>query len=99
MKIDDAFLPSGDLRPQHVSRTPETRIDGRTAERRPESPGTDSASLSSLGVELSRAIEQEAPDVVSRISRLQEAVSNGTYTVPSSQVAGRIVASSLRTEL
>jgi len=78
MKIDDGFSPSSDVRSPLVSRTPET-------------PGTDSASLSALSVELSRAIDQEPPEVVARIQKLQEAISNGTYLVPSSAVASRIV--------
>jgi len=95
MKIDDSFSPSGDLRSQLVNRTPETPADNRPVERRSETSHSDSASLSALGVELSRAIEQESPETVARIERLQEAINNGTYSVPSSAVASKIVDSSL----
>lgn len=91
MKIDDGFSPSSDVRSPLVSRTPETPVDNRGTNRRPETPGTDSASLSALSVELSRALEQEPAEVVARIQKLQEAISNGTYLVPSSAVASKIV--------
>jgi flagellar biosynthesis anti-sigma factor FlgM len=95
MKIDDNFSPSSDLRSQLVHRTPDTRTDQPGGPRRPDSTASDSASLSSLGVELSRAIQQEPPELVARIQRLQEAIANGTYSVPSSAVASKIVGASL----
>ena len=91
MKIDDGFSPSSDVRSPVINRTPETPVDNRGTSRRPETPGTDSASLSALSVELSRAIEEEPPEVVARIQRLQEAIANGTYLVPSSAVAAKIL--------
>ena len=95
MKIDDSFSPSGDLRSQLVNRTPETPVDSQSVERRSETSHSDSASLSALAVELSRAIEQEPPEIVARIERLQEAINNGTYAVPSPAVASKIVDSSM----
>ena len=93
MKIDDGFSPSSDLRSQLVGRTPETRVDGRPQQARKTDNASDSASLSALSVEISRAIEKESPEVVTKIARLQEAVTNGTYSVPSSQISSRIVSS------
>jgi flagellar biosynthesis anti-sigma factor FlgM len=91
MKIDDNFSPSGDLRSQIVNRTTETHMEGPGIAQRPDSPAEDSASLSNLSVELSRAVEQDPPEVVARIQRLQEAVANGTYAVPSQAVAAKII--------
>ncbi len=99
MRVDDNFSPSGvspssDLRSRPVTPTPETRAPGQPGE--PKTAGaTDSASLSALSVELSRAIQQEPPETVARIGRLQEVVSNGTYAVPASEVSAKIVASAL----
>ena len=95
MKIDDSFSPSGDVRSQLVHRAPETGVDNRGAQRRPDEPAADSASLSALSVELSRAIAQEPPELVARIQKLQESMANGTYAVPSSAVAAKIVGASL----
>ena len=95
MKIDDSFSPSGDLRSQLVNRTPETQTENRGAERRSETSRSDAASLSNLSVELSRAVEQDPPEAVARIQRLQESIANGTYSVPSSEVASKIVSSAL----
>ncbi len=95
MKIDDSFSPSSDLRSQLVNRTQEIQVENREAERRSETPKSDAASLSSLSVELSRAVEQDSPEVVARIQRLQESIANGTYSVPSSAVAAQIVSSAL----
>jgi len=95
MKIEDSFSPSSDLRSQHVSRTPETQVDGRGAGRRSETAKSDTANISALSAELARAIEQEPPETVARIERLQEAIGNGTYDVSSKAVASKIVAVAL----
>ena len=100
MKIDDNLSPSGtspasDLRSQGVAGASEARAPGR-AEPGKTNGATDSASLSALGLELSRALENEPPERVEKIGRLQEAVTSGTYTVPSSAVSASIVASLLK---
>jgi flagellar biosynthesis anti-sigma factor FlgM len=94
MKIEDNFSPSNDLRSQSVGRTPETRVEGRPSERKGENAG-DSVSLSALSAELSRAIAKEPPQLQAKIERLQEAIANGTYAVPSKEVSAKIVASAL----
>jgi anti-sigma28 factor (negative regulator of flagellin synthesis) len=98
MKIDDNFSPSGpsvnDARPQAVNRTPA----GAAGEPQHARPGgtTDRASLSALGVALSRALEQDSPQTAARIGRIQQAVANGTYHIPSADVSARIVAAALQ---
>lgn len=103
MKIDDGFSQSGasplnDLRSPGVGQTPETRAPARA-----QGPGAgkalDQASLSALGVQISRALEQDTAKTVARIGQLQQAVANGTYSVPSSAVSPKIVDSSLELTL
>ncbi len=102
MKIDDSFSPSGlhgpqDPRSHSVGQTADTRGAGRPQEGKAAN-ATDSASLSALSVELARAIDREPPETVAKIGRLQEAVANGTYTVPAADVSAKIVASLLKPE-
>jgi anti-sigma28 factor (negative regulator of flagellin synthesis) len=102
MKIDDIFspshvAPSRDLHSHGVGRADEAGHAGRAAAKTDHA--TDSASLSALGVELSRAIHHDSPEQVAKIGRLQQAVSNGTYDVPSPKVSAKIVASALGSEL
>jgi flagellar biosynthesis anti-sigma factor FlgM len=94
MKVEDRFLPSQDLRSGSVSRPAETRPSEPPKAKKAES-GSDSAGLSALSVEAARAIEQDSPEVVAKIARLQEAVANGTYSVPASAVARSLVDSLL----
>jgi len=95
MKIEDNLSPAGDLRSGSVGRAPETRVEGRAGERKAEIAG-DRASLSTLGLNLAQAIEQEQPAVLAKIARLREAVQNGTYAVPNSELSASIVAAALR---
>jgi flagellar biosynthesis anti-sigma factor FlgM len=95
MKIDDNFSPSSDLRSQLVHRTPDAGTDQPGVQRRQGTAASDSANLSALSVELARAIDREPPELVARIQRLQEAIANGTYSVPNSAVAAKIVSASL----
>lgn len=97
MKVEDSFTPSNDLRSQSVARTPEARVENRQAERKREPEG-DVASLSALGAQISRALEKEPPALTAKISRLQEAITNGTYDVPARQVSAKIVAAALKAE-
>ena len=103
MKVEDIFSPSnvsssGDLRSQGVGRPEETRATGRAQGTKAEN-SSDAASLSALSLELSRAVNQDSPEMLAKIDRLQETVANGSYDVPSSEVSARIVASALKTEL
>jgi len=98
MRIDDNFSPSGDLRSSSVSKPAESRVESRTSERKPEQATSDTASLSALGAELARALERDEPETVDRISRLQEAVQNGSYQTRDAEVSSRIVASAVGAE-
>jgi hypothetical protein len=98
MKIEDRFLPSQDLRSQTVSRPEELRPGGVPGARRPEA-SSDSAGLSALSVAVSRGLEQDAPAVLARIARLQEAVLSGAYAVPAEQVSARLVDSLLQPDV
>ncbi|HYM10962.1 MAG TPA: flagellar biosynthesis anti-sigma factor FlgM [Bryobacterales bacterium] len=100
MKVDDSFSPSGvspsnDLRSRAVGGATPTGGPERSPGVSRSAEGTDSASLSTLGVELSRALAQDPPEMVARLGKLQEAVANGTYTVPSELVSAKIVAATL----
>lgn len=95
MKIDDQFSTSSDVRAPSIGRTQETRPEERT-NRRNETAGSDSAGISSLSVELSRALNREEPQQAARIERLQEAVANGSYSVSSQDVASRIVGAAVK---
>ncbi len=97
MKIDDNLSTSNETRSQSVGRAQEARLEGRQSDSRSER-SSDKASLSALSVAISRALENDPPEHVARIERLREAVNTDTYSVPSSQVASRIVAASLRSE-
>jgi hypothetical protein len=90
--------PSNEVRSNGVGQTSETK--GPAAGLRAESgKPIDRASLSALGIQISRALDHDSPELVSRIARLQQHVASGTYLVPSSEVSPRIVASLLEPAL
>ena len=90
MRIDDHFSPSSDVQSRQVERPQQQEREQKVAEKSVRS-GTDSASLSSLGVQLARALATEPPDSVDKIERLREAVTNGTFSVPAEEVAQSLV--------
>ncbi len=99
MRIEDNFSPSSAsgsnaVRSQGVAHAPEPRGPGRSQGAGLDG-ATDRASLSALGVHISRALEQDPPEIVAKIGQLQQAVANGTYSVASSVVSAKIVASAL----
>ena len=98
IRIDDSFAASSDLRSGQVGR-PQQEIQQGTQARQQstESPG-DSASLSSLGTELARALANEPPDVVNRIDQLQQAVASGNFSAPAEEVASAVIDDALRAE-
>ena len=98
MKVEDRFLPSPDVRSTSVGRPADVRPGGPPGTRR-AAPGLDSAGLSTLSLQAARTLEQDSPEVVSKISRLREAVANGTYSVPAAAVAGHLVDSLLQPDL
>lgn len=102
MRIEDSSSLSGEappleLRLHAIGPRPDIPAPSRPKDGHMEE-ATDTASLSALSTELSRAVNGEPPEAVARIARLQEAVANGTYTVPSAEVSARIVTSQLDTE-
>ncbi len=93
--IDDSFATSGGLRSTQVGRPQEPQQEVQ-ARQRPAGPREDSASLSSLGTELARALANEPPDVVNRVEQLQEAVATGNFSVPAEEVAGAVINDALQ---
>ena len=93
MKIEDHSSTPADLRSTSVGRPEESRTGGRVVDHRQGSG--DTASLSALSTELSRALQKEPPELVAKISRLQEAVASGTYSVPAEKVSSRIVSAAI----
>ena len=95
MRIDDSFAASNDVRSTQVGRSQEVEQQQR-ASQRPNESQTDSASLSALGAQLARALENDPPDVVTRIEHLEKAVQNGTFQASASSVAESIIDHALR---
>jgi len=95
MRIDDNFAASSDLvRSTQLDRTQQVENE-RAGQRRDGFAPTDTASLSSLSTQVTRALSAESPEQVQTLERLQESVNNGTLNVPSDQVARAVVAASL----
>ena len=90
MRIDDHFSPSSDVQSRQIERPQQQEREQQVAEKSVQS-GTDSASLSSLGVQLARALATEPPELANKIERLREAVTNGTFSVPAEEVAQSLV--------
>ncbi|MDA1315377.1 MAG: flagellar biosynthesis anti-sigma factor FlgM [Acidobacteria bacterium] len=95
MKIDDSFAASNDVRSTQVGRTPEVEQQQKTRQQRTATQ-TDSASLSQLGTELARALENDSPDVVSKIEQLEKAVQSGTFKSSASSVAQSLIDDALQ---
>lgn len=93
MRIDDSFSASNDLTTSGVGRADPMQRDSSRQSRRTDT--SDSATLSSLALELARQIQTDPPSVVSRIEQLREAVRAGTYEEPASEVAAAIIDDSL----
>ena len=94
MRIDDTFSASTDLRSLQVERSPQAEVQGARP-RRTEQAGGDSASLSAIGIELSRALAGESPESVARVERAQKAYEAGDSFGPSGEVADALIASAL----
>ena len=90
MRIDDHFSPSSDVQSRQVERPQQLEREQQVAEKGVQS-GKDSASLSSLAVQLARALGTEPPELTNKIERLQEAVANGTFSVAADEVAQSLV--------
>lgn len=85
-----AIVPAS--KPQATPRTDAANIDGRSV----AEPGTqlDEASLSKAGGLIAQALG--GSDVrTAKVTALQQAISNGSYSVTSSEVAGKIIQSLL----
>jgi anti-sigma28 factor (negative regulator of flagellin synthesis) len=95
MKIDDSFAASNDVRSTQVGRSQEIEQQQKPRQRGAESQ-TDSANLSPLGTDLARALENDPPNVVSKIEQLEKAVQNGTFQASPSSVAQSIIDDALQ---
>lgn len=94
MRIDDTFSASTDLRSLQVERSPQAEVQG-TRPQRTEQAGGDSASLSAIGVEVSRALAGESQESVARVERAQKAYEAGDSFGSAEEVAGALIASAL----
>ncbi len=94
MRVDDNFTSSTDLRSLQVERSPETQPERKNRSSGAERTG-DSANLSALGVEISRALATDSPSEISRVERTQEAVAANNFSVPAGEVADSLIDSAL----
>ena len=95
MKIDDSFAASNDVRSTQVGRTQEVDQQPKARQRQTGSE-TDSANLSRLGSDLARALENDPPDVVSKIEQLEKAVQSGTFQTSAALVSQSLIDDALQ---
>ena len=96
MRIDDNFTASSDLRGlQHVDRTPEAQLDETRRTGRGGSRDGDTASISSLGAELSRAWAKDAPEEIQRVAAAQRAYESGQMTASAEETAESLISAAL----
>lgn len=90
MRVDDSFSASSDLRSLQIERTPETQTGPPSRSGRLDRTG-DSASLSALGADISRALAEDSPQEITRVERAQEAVAAGGLNDSSSEIADALI--------
>lgn len=94
MRVDDTFSASTDLRSLQVERSPQTEVQGTRAPKTGDRTG-DSAALSSVGVELSRALAGESPERTAQVEKAQKAYEAGDFSVPAGETADALITSAL----
>ena len=98
MRIDDSLASSSDLQSTtQVGKAQQLQVEQNAKQKQTES-GKDSVSLSPFGSQLAQAISNDPPEVIQQIDQLQQAVNNGTFNVPSDQVAQAVVNGAVRGE-
>ena len=94
MRVDDNFNASSDLRSLQVERTAEAPQNRQSRPANLDRTG-DSAGLSALGVEVSRALAGDSPQEIARVERTQEAVAAGNFQEPAGEIADALIDSAL----
>ena len=97
MTIDNNLTSSNDLQSTQVGKAQQLQVEQNAKQKQAES-GKDSVSLSPFGGQLAQAISNDPPEVIQQIDQLQQAVNNGTFNVPSDQVAQVVVNGAVRGE-
>ena len=96
MRLDDNFTASSDLRGlQHVDRTPEAQLDQTRRSGRGGGRDGDTASISSLGAELSRAWAEDAPAEIERLAATQRAYESGQLAASGEETAEGLITAAL----
>ena len=97
MRIDDNLASSSDLQSTQVGKTQQLQVEQNAKQKQTES-SKDSVSLSPFGSDLAQAINNDPPEVIQQIDQLRQAVNNGTFNVPSDQVARAVVNGAVKGE-
>lgn len=95
MRIEDSANLSTDARSVQLDRTQETQQDGQRARARGGRQQNDSVSVSSLGSQLARAIEQPGAEEVTRVEQAQRAEQSGGLDVSDEQLADSLIQGAL----
>ncbi len=91
MRIEDSASVSTDLRQVQLDRTQETQTEAQRARERAPETEDDSVSVSSLGAQLARAIEQPGAEEISRVEQAQRAEQSGALDVSDEQLADSLI--------
>lgn len=94
MRIDDTSTASADLRSLQIDRTSETGVEQPQKSRGARDTG-DSANVSPLGLEISRAIGEDGPAELRRVAEAQGAHEAGLSKEDASSIAESLIGSAL----
>lgn len=91
MRIEDSANVATDLRSVQLDRTQEPQQESQRARDRSQQSQDDSVSLSSLGSQLARALEQPSAEEVSRVDEAQRAERSGGLDVSDEELADAVI--------
>ncbi len=95
MRIDDNLTASTYLRPAQTEGVRNEPAGPGGGSRPGSTGGEDSVALSSLGSEIARALSQDSPEEITRISEAREAVRSGSLNQEIGEVADALIEAAL----
>jgi len=95
VKIDDNLTASTYLRPAQTDGVRNDPAAPDSRDRASSRGGEDSVALSSLSSEIARALSQDSPEEITRVSAAREAVESGSIHSEASELADSLIDAAL----
>jgi anti-sigma28 factor (negative regulator of flagellin synthesis) len=96
MRIEDSGRVSADSRSVQLDRTQEAQTEAHRQRSRAADDTADRVSVSSLGSQIARALNEPSTDEVARVEQAQRAERAGGLDVSNEQLAEALIAGALR---